>query len=78
MVSDFGDFLMRLGHAIYNGGSSSSIPNTDEPTCPNCVGTMVFYGGDRDYGDGYWECPDCGFSFTEEDVDEYEEPNDDY
>ncbi len=21
--------------------------------------------GDFEYGEGYWECPDCGFKFTE-------------
>lgn len=49
--------------------------NTDHPNCPNCGAVMNFFGhdekGDFDYGDGYWECPECGWSFTEDDLENY-------
>ena len=39
---------------------------------------MSFHGGSRALGEGYWECPSCGYSFTEEDVREYEDDNDEW
>lgn len=46
--------------------------NTDHPTCPSCHQEMNFIGhdenGDFPSGDGYWECPNCGFSITEQEV----------
>lgn len=29
---------------------------------------MTFHGGDLDYGDGYWNCDSCDYSFTEDDM----------
>lgn len=46
--------------------------NSDHPECPNCGSIMNFYGhdekGDFEYGDGYWECPNCHFNMTEDDL----------
>ena len=43
--------------------------DSDCPDCPYCGGTMNFYGhddnGDFPIGEGYWECPDCGYKVTE-------------
>jgi len=51
--------------------------DTDHPKCPECGSKMSFYGHDSngvDYaqGDAYWECPNCGFSFDENRVREYD------
>ncbi len=46
-----------------------STGDSDHPDCPHCGSTMDFYGHDdnRDFpfGEGYWECSDCGFKITE-------------
>lgn len=62
----FTKFLEKMAHDVYWG-----IGNTDNPKCPDCKEVMTFHGGDRAYGEGYWDCS-CGYSFTEEDLDEYE------
>ena len=55
-----------------NEGRYFMEDNTDHPDCPKCGSTMNFYGhddnGDFPYGEGYWECPSCGFSITEADL----------
>ena len=71
------NFLERMGHALYNMGTQL-IPDTDHPTCPECGASMNFYGGDRALGEGYWECPNCNYTFTEEDVREYVDDNDEW
>ena len=49
--------------------------DTDHPECPECGSIMDFIGhddnGDFDYGEGHWDCPVCGFSISEEDLDMY-------
>lgn len=44
----------------------------DHPDCPRCGSTMDFYGHDDDgdfpFGEGYWECNNCGFKISEEEV----------
>lgn len=62
-MSNFVDFLAKMAVDLYYGEG-----DTDNPTCPNCGGTMSFHGGDRPIGEGYWDCP-CGYSFTEDDLD---------
>ena len=57
------DFIVRQAEKVI--GSSA---DSDHPTCPECGATMDFNGGSLSLGDGYWECPDCGFSFTEDDL----------
>ncbi len=46
--------------------------NPDHPACPECSSLMNFYGHDDDgdfaLGDGYWECPDCGYQISESDI----------
>ena len=46
--------------------------DSDHPECPRCECTMNFYGhddnGDFPLGEGYWECPDCGFKITENEL----------
>ena len=46
--------------------------DSDHPPCPNCEETMTFYGHDKNgdfaLGEGYWECPYCGFSIKEKEV----------
>ena len=43
--------------------------DSDHPDCPRCGSTMDFYGHDDDgdfpLGEGYWECPSCGFKISE-------------
>lgn len=76
----FNDFLRHMGHALFNGGSTSAIPDTDSPSCPSCGTTMDFHGDDMnlDVGDEYWECPNCGYTFDADDVRPYVEPNDEW
>ena len=66
MAKKYVKFMKYLAEAVYYGEG-----NTDEPECPACKETMEFYGGERPYGDGYWECPDCGYSVTENDINKY-------
>ena len=46
--------------------------NPDHPECPMCGSTMDFHGhddsGDFAYGEGYWQCNNCGFKVTEDDL----------
>ena len=44
----------------------------DHPTCPHCGSTMSFHGGVRWYGEGFWDCPGCDFSFTEDDLSKFD------
>ena len=63
------DFLKQLKHDVY-----WSIGNPDNPECPHCGATMIFYGhddnGDFPDGEGYWKCPDCDYSVTENDIED--------
>ena len=77
MANDY--FFMKMVYAIdYYGGSFRDIDDSDHPGCPECGTTMDCFFGDRDYGDGYWECPNCGFKFTEADLDRYKEAASDF
>lgn len=44
--------------------------NSDHPDCPKCGNSMNFHGhddnGDFPFGEGYWECPNCRFKISEE------------
>ena len=62
-MSRFAKFLKELASDVYWGEG-----NPDNPTCPNCGAKMSFHGGDREYGDGYWDCPGCDYTVTEEDI----------
>ena len=67
-MAAIGKWKKELQYATEHLPIYSSV-NADHPDCPHCGGTMNFYGhdenGDFEYGEGYWECPDCGFKFTE-------------
>ena len=64
----FGKFLKDLARDVYEGHSER---DTDHPTCPQCGSQMDFYGGDLPIGDGHWDCENCGYSFTEDEMNEY-------
>lgn len=70
-------FFKSMGHALFNGGYSDSIADTDHPSCPRCSTTMDFHGDDMNLaiGDEFWVCPNCGFTFSYDDVEPYVEPN---
>lgn len=73
-------FLRQMGHALYNGGSTKTISDTDHPPCPSCGTTMLFHGDDMNppVGDEWWECPSCGYTFNKDDVGPFAEPNDEW
>lgn len=56
-------FLKKQAKDVYYGNG-----NPDHPTCPSCGLTMNFHGGERKLGTGYWDCPGCDFTFTEDDL----------
>lgn len=59
-------FAKKLVNDVYWG-----IGNPDEPKCPHCP-TMMKFHGDADnlkIGEGYWECPNCGFKYDENELD---------
>ena len=62
-------FLKELAYDVYYGHSGGR--DTDHPTCPKCGGTMNFHGGDRNYGEAYWDCNSCSYSFTEKELNKY-------
>lgn len=77
MANDY--FFMKMVYAIdYYDGSFRDIDDSDHPGCPECGTTMDCFFGDREYGDGYWECPNCGFKFTEADLERYKEAASDF
>lgn len=63
----FNNFLESQAHDVY-----WCEGNPDTPTCPQCGATMQFHGGDLAIGDGYWDCPGCSFTFTENDLSEFD------
>ena len=65
-VIKMNSFAKELARKVVNGESDA-----DSPDCPDCGSTMCFHGGDLELGDGYWECPDCGYSITEDDLEPY-------
>lgn len=64
----FKKFLKQLAEDVYY---CSTTRDTDHPTCPKCGGNMTFHGGDLSYGDGYWDCDGCTYTFTEDELNEY-------
>lgn len=70
-MPDVDSFLHDFTQDLYNSGYGNNYVdyNTDHPTCPQCGATMDFHGGDLPIGEGYWDCPSCGFSFKENDLD---------
>ena len=66
-MSRYGKFLRKQAKDVYWGNGEP-----DHPTCPDCGATMDFHGGDLAIGDGYWDCPGCDYSFTEDDLEDYE------
>lgn len=63
-------FLKGLANDVYYA-TNENVSGTDHPTCPKCGGTMTFHGGDLKYGDGYWDCNNCNYSFTELELNKY-------
>ena len=61
------DFLSDFAITLHNNNGET---DTDHPTCPQCGSTMNFHGVNLPIGDAYWDCPNCPFSFTEEDIEE--------
>lgn len=66
-------FIRDLKNAVENPYDSDINP--DHPKCPICGSIMNFFGHDPDnedidwdYGEGYWECPDCGYKVTEDEL----------
>ena len=66
-MSKYKKFLGEMAKDVYWGNGEP-----DHPICPSCGATMDFHGGDLAIGDGYWDCPDCDYSFTEDDLKDYE------
>ena len=64
----FKKFFEELAEDVYYGNTNR---DTDHPKCPKCGGTMTFWGGDLAYGEGHWDCSSCGYSFTENKLNEY-------
>lgn len=56
-------FLKQQAYNVYYG-----YGDTDHPDCPNCGSIMNFHGGERALGCGYWDCPGCDFTFSEDDL----------
>ena len=56
-------FLKKQASDVFYGEG-----NPDHPDCPVCGSTMNFHGGDRQMGEGYWDCSGCDFTFTEDDL----------
>ena len=74
---DRNDFLKKLGKMLWDNIDGSI--DTDHPTCPQCGNKMKFYGHsgkgknilDFPIGEGYWECKNCNFKCTENEVHLY-------
>ena len=67
ILSSIEKFTKKLAKDVYY-----DIGDTDHPQCPVCGAKMTFHGGALEYGDGYWDCPDCDFTFTEDDLSRYD------
>lgn len=66
-MSQYKSFLKQQAHDVYWDEG-----NPDNPTCPNCGATMAFHGGMLKIGEGYWDCPNCDYKFTENDLNEFD------
>lgn len=60
-MSKYRSFLKKQAHDVFWGEG-----NPDHPSCPNCGSIMNFHS------EGYWDCPGCNYSFTEQDLDEFD------
>ena len=60
------EFFKEFAENVYYGEG-----DTDHPNCPKCSEQMNFTGGDLEYGDGYWKCLNCNYSFTERELNEH-------
>ncbi len=69
-MASLGKWKRDLRHAVDEPWNSDI--DSDHPDCYECQSTMNFYGhddsGDFPIGEGYWECPNCGFKITESEV----------
>ena len=62
------DCLKKIAHDVFWGQGDS-----DHPDCPKCGATMSFCGGDDvPVGEGYWKCMSCGYSFCEDDLEDFD------
>ncbi len=76
MANKHSKFMMDLAVALQEDGSYGKITNSDHPNCPDCGTKMNFHGEKEGYtkiGEGFWDCPSCGFKVTENDLDPYTE-----
>lgn len=64
----FKNFLKKLASDVYWGDTGR---DTDHPKSPQCGKRMTFYGGDLAIGEGHWDCSNCGYSFTEDEMNAY-------
>ncbi len=64
----FDNFFKRLARDVYYANTGR---DTDHPKCPQCGKRMTFHGGDLPLGDGYWECNNCCYSFSEDELEEH-------
>lgn len=64
----FEKFLRQLANDVYDGFAGR---DTDHPKCPQCGKRMSFTGGDLPHGEGHWDCDNCGYNFTEDEMNEY-------
>lgn len=63
-----GKYFKRLASDVYWGDTGRDV---DHPKCPQCGKRMVFYDGDLSYGEGHWDCNNCGYTFTENELNEH-------
>lgn len=69
-MANLGKWKRKLRHAVDYPWDSDI--DSDHPDCPECESEMEFHGhddsGDFPLGEGYWECGNCGFTISEDDV----------
>ena len=73
MPRNYRGFRQQLAAAVTWFGNSRGIDDSDAPPCPRCGAIMTFYGGDLPLGEGHWDCPECGFGVTEEELEPYKD-----
>lgn len=67
MPKNYRGFRKKLATDVFWGEG-----NTDTPECPRCGETMQFHGGELAFGEGYWDCSNCGFTVKEEELDQFD------
>jgi len=69
-MKNLNKWIKELKNAVDNPWDSDI--DSDHPICNICGYRMDFHGhddnGDFEYGEGYWECNNCGFKITENDL----------